>query len=356
MNIGIIATHSFPIPHRTHTGDSQVLTDLSQALAAMGHTVTLYAPSGSVVEGIEVIPMLSSEGQAEPTAQQCESDLITHFHDRLRQHDIVHDFSVNKTVATWREKLGLPHIQTYLGAPYDHGPRSNACVWSESQRKRAAVGASDYEDTPLQHLWGSPRTTPVNAHVVYGGVDCDLYRPLPDSVPKDSFYLWMNRWHPAKGFREFIRLAGEHPKTRFVLAGASPNDEWSSQQALWAREAYQLAEPMQNVRVCWLPPDPYHHTAKIDLYQRARALLYPVAFAEPFGLAMVEAMACDTPVFAPDRGSCRGLGCLPLEDFTEGVPPRGEMRAHALRHFTREKMAERYANAYALILDGQGWS
>ncbi len=88
-----------------------------------------------------------------------------------------------------------------------------------------------------------------DAHVVYGGIDTDYYSPGGD---KDEFFLWMNRWQPAKGYHAAIRLARQ-TGIPLVMAGDRPEDEIFDYQRQCALEAQRLAAGLPNVRFEWLP-------------------------------------------------------------------------------------------------------
>src|SRR5438552_1411991 len=98
MEIGIDATHSYPIPTPNHGGDVVIL-DLALALDELGHRVTLYAPNGTTVppDGRQ-FHMPCSDGKAPPYAYECEQACFNRHSEHLREEDIVHDFSITKRI------------------------------------------------------------------------------------------------------------------------------------------------------------------------------------------------------------------------------------------------------------------
>ena len=110
-------------------------------------------------------------------------------------------------------------------------------------------------------------------------------------------------------------------------------------------------------------------TSLASAYQQAKALLFPIQWEEPFGLVMVEAMACGTPVIAYNRGSVSEI----VKDGVTGfvVPPekgvaglveaikkidhidRAACRKHVEEHFTVEKMVDGYETVYKKVLQKQ---
>ena len=364
MKVAIVATHSFPIPPPTHTGDVVIL-DLAVALHGLGHEVTMYAPAGTKAPG-RLLSMPASLGKSAPSSEDCEQQCFNDHQTALRTEDIVHDFSITKRIAETLASEGRPTVSTPLGGVWAHpAPPLNICVWSEAMRQRGLRGATDYEGTPTPGMGGPPQRPIKDAHVVYGGIDTDWYTP---EGPKESFFLWMNRWHPAKGYRQAIDLASA-TGIELVMAGEHPDNEMFEYQRNCALEAVELAKGLSNVRFCWLPADPDHHTAKRELYRQARALIYSVKFQEPFGLSQVESLACGTPVIGVGYGSVPEVidhgetGFVVGDSIAElaaevqrigNIDPR-ICREEAVRRFDRRVMAENYLAEYQAVVNGQVW-
>jgi len=339
MKIAVIATHAHPLPSPAHTGDSQVILDLTRSLYELGHDVMLLAPTGTKAhEGVQVLetPLIPGDGTDWETRAGEQ-----HF-DALAGCDVLHDWTIKKTIAKQCAKDEVPYVATLLGGTA-YEPMPNTVVWSHAMRDRVMRGATDYENTATPNN-GGPVCQPFkDVRVVYGGVDTEFYSP---GERDGYFHLWLNRWHPVKGYRQAIEMAKENGY-RLVMAGEHPDND-HPYQAGCAREAVELAKGCDRITFLWLPADPHHHTAKRDLYRRAAELLYPVQFQEPFGLSMVEAMACALPV----RGN--GLGSVPEVSGGDGLMP-DEARLRALELFDRFIMARNYITAYRDVIDGKGW-
>ena len=367
MKIIVIATHSFPIPYKTHTGDVVIL-DLVNSLAELGHDVTLAAPDGSLPSPkVKHISMPASYGKFPPSAQDCEAECYTQNFGLFSSADIVHDFSIGKTIVHSLNVSGRKNTLCTLmgGAWLQATSPHNLVVWSEAHRDRVRRGATDYEGTSTPNL-AAGNGFPVNdAHVVYGGVDTKFYTPTYD---KKDFYLWMNRWHPAKGYRRAIEVA-KATGIKLVLAGEHPDNEMFDYQKQCALEAMSLASGCSNIEFSFLPPDPEHHIAKRELYRQAKALLYCVDFQEPFGLSQVEAMACGTPIIGTKFGSVpevveHGVTGYVVPDTVEdlsGAVARADAlnldacRSRAVSKFDKTVMARSYLAQYERILAGESW-
>lgn len=369
MKIGIVATHSFPIPWKTHTGDV-VIADLAYGLASLGNDVTLYAPEGTITpKGCRVLPMPCAWGKYPPPAAECEMECFRANQTELRKEDIVHDFSVSKSIGRTLIREGRNVIATPLGGTWrELGRPMNVAVWSEAMRGRGMRGASDYEGTSFR-LWQDDHQPGIHdARVVAGGIDCELYDDPNRGAKKEDFLLWMNRWHPAKGYMMAIDVARE-TGVEVVLAGENPDNETYTFQADCAREAVAAAKGMGNVHFEFLPGDPDHHERKREMYRRAKALLYTVQFQEPFGLSQVEALASWTPVIGTAFGSVpeviehevTGFVVDNKVEYLARVVSRineispATCRAEAVSRFSRMVMAQNYLKLYWEILEGRSW-
>jgi glycosyltransferase involved in cell wall biosynthesis len=370
VKIGIVATHSFPIPWKTHTGDVVIL-DLAAGLAKLGHQVNVYAPVGTKVpEGCQLLDMPCAFGKYPPPGEQCERECFEKNKGVLMDEDVVHDFSVCKQVAWGLVRMGKRNVVgTPLGGTWRNLTRPmNVAVWSRAMRGRGMRGASDYEGTDFKEWADDNQPKIFDAKVVYGGIDCELHDDLNDGLRKKGFLLWMNRWHPAKGWRMAIELARE-TGCELVMAGEHPDNETYEFQRMQALEALHLAKGLGNVHFEFLPPDPDHHERKRQLYCEAKALLYTVQFHEPFGLSQVEAMASWTPVVGTRMGSVpevvdHGLSGLVCDNnvasLAEAVERVGDIkpkvcRETAVRRFSRMVMAQDYLGLYEDVTEGRSW-
>jgi len=344
-----------------------VILDLAHALSKLGHEVYLFAPDGTnpPPNGKQFTMPCSFGKYSKPG--EFEQKCYDGYSDVLKTCDIVHDFSIHKRIVENLYNDGFKNtICTYLGGnwTYPDHPR-NVIVWSHAMRDRALRGATDYENTPTPNSGGKIHKTIKDAHVVYGGIDTKWYTP---TYQKENFFLWMNRWHEAKGYKVAIDLAIK-TGINLVMAGEHPDNEMFDYQKQCALEAVKLAEGHSNIKFEWLPLDPEHHLVKRDLYRRAKALLYTVQFQEPFGLSQTEALACATPVIGINFGSVPEV----ITDGLTGYVRRNNIddlikaiyqinnidilncRSEAVKRFSREVMAQSYIKEYNSIINGNSW-
>lgn len=366
MKICLVATHSFPIPMKNlHTGDVVIL-DLANSLVAQGHEVTVCAPQGTDFPSL--IPMRASYGKYPPSSEECELECFNLNVDKFTKFDMVHDFSNTKKITQSLNRIGFNNIcSTLMGGPWRQETEPhNLIVWSESHRDRALRGATDFEGTPTPHMGGDAGFPVRDAHIVHGGINTGFY--TPDKYQKGDHYLWLGRWHPARGYLFAIELA-KKTGIQLVMAGESPDTLLFDSEKQNVVEALKAAAGYDNIEFIWLPKDPDHHNAKRDLYRRAKAFLYTVQFHEPFGLSQCEALACGTPVIGNNYGSVPELvahdytGIVVennLVSWSEAIQKVGNIdpvacRKNATARFDRQLMARSYLKQYESIIKGESW-
>lgn len=374
MKILIIATHSFPLADPNlnsnlengslHTGD-HVISGLADSLTKLGNEVSVCAPAFSWAP-YKLFEMRASYGQYPPSAQDCELECLNKYYNDFSTFDIIHDFSVGKSISHYFANLSRPVIQTLMGGAWTYGfAPTNLCTWSQTHKYRVENGFTDYYGTKTPNIAGSG--IPVKqTHVVNGGINTSFFTP---NYKKDDYFLYLSRWHDARGYQLAIESA-KQTGIKLIMAGEHPDNEKFEYQRNCALNAIEMSKGYSNIQFHWLPKtNPYHHLTKLKLYQNAKALLNPIQVCEPFGLSMPESLACGTPVITTNYGSTTEIiknnqtGFTvnnDLNDFVDAIYKVDELnlelcRTEAVNRFDLSIMAENYTKEYLSVINGSSW-
>ena len=184
---------------------------------------------------------------------------------------------------------------------------------------------------------------------IHHGIDLNQFDFQPDP---DDYLLFFGRIHPDKGTKEAIEIAGACNK-KLILAGIIQDEAYYNQYIVPYLDDKNVifigsAEPVQ----------------RNQLLGKATALLHPINFEEPFGLSVIESMACGTPVIAFNRGSMpeliengkNGFTVNTVDDAIEAVGKikninRKYCRRYIEQHFTVNQMTEKYIQVYETVLN-----
>jgi glycosyltransferase involved in cell wall biosynthesis len=284
LRIAVLAPPWIPVPPPAYGGIEAVVELLCEALVARGHDVTLFAAGGSRSAARLRSPLKT----AHPDEIGCslyESDHVATAWDEIdlaaelgEAFDVVHDHS-GFTAVAMANRVSAPVVHTVHGA-FDettnhfyqrHGHKARLVAISRSQAASAPAGVRVLDVVP-------------NPIVV------DRW---PLRIQKQDYLLWVGRMDPVKGAHRAIEAALLAGRT-LVLAGPVQTG-----QEEYFRE---LIEPhIDGRRVRYVGE--IGGTAKQELFANAAALLMPVRWREPFGMVMVEALACGTPVIAFPEGA-----------------------------------------------------
>jgi glycosyltransferase involved in cell wall biosynthesis len=272
------------VPPPGYGGIEEVVRLLCQGLVARGHEVTLFAAPGSESDA-RVVEVLD-----EPQPERMEHSLIEAGHvgtvfDRIdaqrvagRPFDVVHDHCPAVALAM-ADRVPEPVVHTLHG-PFDE-ERSE--LYRRQGHKATLVALSHSQRSDL------PEGVECR-HVVPNPIDLEEW---PFSEQKDDALLFVGRMDADKGPNRAIEAAGK-ARSRLTLAGPVQPDS----EEFFAREVEPHLDGDRVRYVGSLGAD-----EKRQAFARARGLLMPIEWPEPFGLVMVEALATGTPVIAFDRGA-----------------------------------------------------
>ncbi|WP_242126370.1 glycosyltransferase family 4 protein [Sphingobium sp. Sx8-8] len=337
MKIAQIAPLAESVPPRLYGGTERIVSYLTEELVRQGHDVTLFA-SGDSVTGAELVPVTEMALRLNPSVRDPipyhmilldavrrradEFDAL-HFHIDLLHMPLVQDF-IGRAVTTLHGRLDLPDLPAFYRAFPNH----------------SLVSISDHQRLPMP---------PVNwAGTIHHGLPSGL---LPARTQASDGYLaFLGRISPEKRPDRAIRIAARAGLPLRIAAKVDAVD-----RLYWEQEIAPLIQRFPNVSFI----GEIGEAQKADFLGRASALLFPIDWPEPFGLVMIEAMACATPVVAFRCGSVpevieHGVSGFIVETEDEAVDAvrrlddldRCRVRAAFDARFTAERMAADYVQLY----------
>ena len=287
LRVAMLAPPWIPVPAPGYGGVESVVSSLTESLVRRGHAVTLFCAPGSTSRA-DVVTVLDKCYPDEIERSLYEVDHVGRAFDAIDaatngdRFDLVHDHCGFAALAM-ANRIDTPLVHTL------HGPftADTAPFYARHGHKAALVGISRAQLSSAPPGLGPIRSIPN---------PIDL-RAWPLQERKDEYLLWIGRMTPEKGPHRAIAAASA-ARVPLVLAGVIQ----PGQQAFFDRE---VAPHLDGQRVRFVGE--VGGTVKRSLFARARGLLMPIRWNEPFGMVVVEALACGTPVIAFPEGAVRDL-------------------------------------------------
>jgi glycosyltransferase involved in cell wall biosynthesis len=342
MRIAQVAPLAESVPPKLYGGTERIAHFLTEELVRQGHDVTLFA-SGDSETSAKLIPCvpkalrLSSEimdftpyhvAMVEQVRQHLDEFDIVHFHIDLFHCPAVRSWSC-PTVTTLHGRLDLPDLIPFYTV---------------------------FGDIPLVSISNNQRRPlpPVNwVDTVYHGLPAGL---LPFRPVGGDYLVFLGRISPEKRPDRAIEIA---VRTGLPLKIAAKIDR--ADVDYWRKEIEPLVNAHDNVEYI----GEVNEAGKAELLGNAAALLFPIDWPEPFGLVMIEAMSCGTPVVAWGNGSVTevmddGVTGRIVHSIDEAVHAvfevlrynRAVVRARFEERFTAMRMANDYVRIYQQMVDG----
>ena len=309
---------------------------LAEGLVDRGHDVTLIGAGNSATRArfVPTFPEAQTGGTlADVTIEVAHAARASAAFERL-DLDLVHDHTcAGPLTALSRSAPTLVTVHATLA-----GPEERLDLYTALAHSARLVAITEAQRRAAPELpW---------AGIVPNGIDVDDY---PYRADKDDFVLFLGRMSPHKGVHLAIRAAREADH-RLVIAGS-----WTQ----LAERAYfdEQVRPQLGRDVEWVGP--VSGPTRTTLLSTARCLLFPITWEEPFGLVLVEAMACGTPVVALRAGSVpelvadgeTGIVCDDAAQLAGAIEAASHLdpaccRAHVCKWFSAATMVERYETLY----------
>jgi glycosyltransferase involved in cell wall biosynthesis len=340
MKIAQIAPLIESVPPRFYGGTERIVSYLTEELVALGHDVTLFA-SGDSITAADLVPCVPKAlrldtGVRDPipyymlmldrVRQRADDFDILHFHIDQFQFPLFRPVA-GRTVTTLHGRQDLPDLlPLYVG----------------------------FNDMPLVSISNAQRLPVPNANfaaTVYHGLPKALHRPV--AKPRGEYLAFLGRISPEKRPDRAIKIAKALGIPLKIAAKVDRADDDYFRTQI---------QPL-------LDGPGVEFVGEIDEHQKTRflgeaqALLFPVDWPEPFGLSMIEAMACGTPVLAFRCGSVPeivedGLTGVIVDTVEEAIAAlprvialdRSKVRERFEQRFSATRMAEDYVDVYRLLL------
>ena len=286
MRIGVIAPPWVPVPPPAYGGTEEFVAELASELSRIGHEVILFCTGDSTcpVERRWLVSEAESDNIGDVAIERRHALAA---YDALHGVDVIHD----NTREGPMHALNVPDVPvavTHHG-PFDDGAHRDFRLVDS---RVALVAISRHQASTAQRLR--------IAKVIHHGIDPSRF-PVG---PGGDYLVFLGRMTPDKGAHRAAALAREADVPLFI-AGKR-------------REPAELAyfdeqvEPLLGPKIEYLGE--LDNDDKLELLAGARALLNPIQWPEPFGLVMIESMACGTPVIATEQGAAPEI----VEDGTTG--------------------------------------
>jgi len=335
MRIAMLSPIAWRTPPQHYGPWESVTSLLTEGLVSRGHKVTLFATGDSQTDGnLHAVCAQGYEEDSSILPKVWECLHISELFERADQFDMIHN-QFDFLPLSYSGLVDTPMITTI------HGFSSSKIlpVYKKYNGKSFYVSISDADRaSELDYI-----------RTIHHGINLKQFEFQSD--PDDTL-LFFGRIHPDKGAKEALEVAKACGK-KLILAGIIQDEDYF----------HQYVEPQldeqQAIYIGSVGP-----IQRNQLLGNASALLHLIQFDEPFGLSVIESMACGTPVIAFNRGSMpelieegkNGFLVNTTEEAIKAVTrigeiDRAECRRRVERDFTIDRMTEQYIEVYQQILN-----
>ena len=349
----VSAHFTIPSPKGIVYAPMDIAKWVAEELVARGHMVDLFAPEGSSLKVSKIVSLgLKALKQNDailkyPKVGNAEMNKIFNLWDQFLvaemfkatengDYDLLHIHPIDRAMPIALSHPKVPVVYTLHDPIFEWRGEIFKMFSSPNQH---LVSISDAQRKPAPEL--------NYISTVYNGIDLGIF---PFYEKSEDYFVFVGRLHPEKGVAEAVqaaRLAG----VKLIIVGPPVSGEY------WDEKI----KPYLSDKITYAGFVPYDELHKY--YGKAKAILVPIQWEEPFGLVMVEAMACGTPVIAFNRGSVpevvvdgkTGFIVNTVEEMAEAAKrvdqiDRHECRRHVEDNFSIKKMVDGYEQAFLKIL------
>lgn len=353
MRIATMVTGYIPLPRPTDMvyAPMDLAVTISEGLAARGHDVHFYAPEGTKLSvpvktlGLRPLELNRKQFMAFLGTRNETIHKLHYLWDQYLasemfrlaqagQYDVLYFHHPDKALGLARYCPDVPVVYTI----HDPLNKENCEIFDMfASPNQHYVSISDAQRMPAPNL--------NYIDTIYNGVDVNTFSY---SATHDNYLLIANRIVPEKGIREAIQIAKATNNKLLIIGSVYPTSE---------KYFNEFIKPELNDQIQYLGFKEREHI--MPYFQKAKALLMPISWEEPFGMVMIEAMASGTPVVGTRRGSIpevvehgkTGFIGDSVEDLITAVKnidliKRSDCRKHVEDNFSNENMVLGYEKAF----------
>ena len=343
MNIAQLAPLVERVPPKKYGGTERVVHALTEELVRRGHDVTLFATGDSLTSARleSVYPRALREARLKNIYGVNQWTLLSLglAYEMQDEFDIIHDHLGPVSLPT--ANLSTTPVVTTM-----HGP-----FHAEDRRLFETLSSPAVVTISKSQAYSAPRIN--HAGTVYNGLPMEEY---PFGAQPGEYLLFVGRLMPDKGPHLAIEVAQQLDMPLILAAKL---------ERMFQPYFRDYIEPWLSDRIRWIGE--VDEVERNELMSKALCLLHPITWREPFGLTLIEAMACGCPVIALNRGSIpeiiksgeTGYVVEDTESMVDAVEmlksiDRAACRAHALQSFSVKRMADEYEEIYRKLINGKG--
>lgn len=335
MKVAMLSPIAWRTPPEKYGPWEQVASTITEGLVDRGFDVTLFASGNSLTKGkLQSVCDLPYESDQDSDPKVLECLHISNLMEQSDQFDIIHNH-FDFLPLSYSGLINTPMITTIHGF---------------SSPKILPVYKKYNDSTAYISISNSDRSSDLDyLATIYHGIDPNQFT---FREKKDDYLLYFGRFHPDKGCHTAIEIARQ-AGFPLKIAGFIQDESYFEKHIKPFIDGKHV-EYLGNVGPI----------KRNEVLGRARALLHPITFEEPFGLSVLEAMMCGTPVIAYKRGSMPEIivegetGYL-VRGVSEAITAVKHLykimpencRMHAVKNFSIETMLDAYINAYITVIE-----
>jgi len=348
--------YTTPPPSGVIYAPMDIAVEVSEGLVKKGHQVDFYGPEGTRVKvtnivsaGLKALNQL--EGETITKGQNvgnAEINKIFNLWDQYLiakmfveaekgNYDLLHIHPLDRALPLALSHPKIPVFYTLHDPIYSWRAEIFSMFASPNQHY---ISISDAQRQPAPNL--------NYAATIYNGINLSAF---PFSESHDDYLLFIGRLQPEKGLAEAVQVAKMTGEKLLIIGPPVAGEYWDKKIA-----------PYLNDKIQYLGYVPQEELS--DYYQKAKAILAPIQWEEPFGLVLTESMACGTPVIAFNRGSVpeividgktgfiiKNNNLKKMADAVKKIDKinRADCRKHVEQNFSLQRMIDRYEEVFLKI-------